>query len=188
MAKMIDPPSGWRYGFPKELPKEIKPGGINDWLISEGYPKEVIDDLGEYFHYRMWEKPDEEIKPKTERITWDAAKNQNEQNEQTHTKSCNNPVLHQCPYVCTISFCDCKEGECKSKNGKQLKSLEQHNSERSSQVFSFYDMNKPQKNGIACPTCGEELWDSNPMVTLTSFPAQKNIHCEKCKYSGYRIA
>ena len=125
MKMMIDPPSGWRYGFPKELPEDLKPGGINDWLISEGYPKEIIDDLGEYFHYRMWE-------------------------------------------------------------ASGLKSLEQHNGERV-QGLSIAGI-KPQKNGIACPTCGEELWDSNPMITLTSFPAQKNIHCEKCKYSGYRIA
>ena len=126
MGKMIDPPSGWRYGFPKELPKEVKTGDINDWLVTEGYPKEIIEELGEYFHFRIWETEPE------------------------------------------------------------LKSLEQHNSERI-QGFSI-DLSQPKKNGIACPTCGEELYDSNPMVTLTSFPAQKNIHCEKCNYSGYRIA
>ena len=155
---MIDPPSGWRYGFPKELPEDLKPGGINDWLISEGYPKEVIDELGEYFHYRMWEAPEEIKTKKSERIIWDAAKA---------------PDEFPAPF---------KEMPFK----KPLKSLEQHNGERV-QGLSL-DLLKPQKNGIACPTCGEELWDSNPMVTLTSFPAQKNIHCEKCKYSGYRIA
>ena len=153
MAKMIDPPSGWKYGFPKELPNDIKLGGINDWLISEGYPKEVIDELGEYFHYRMWEKPEDEIKPKSERITWDAAKSPDE--------------------------------------FPALKSLEQHDSDRLKSFNWNSSLNpnqKPQKNNIACPDCGEELYDSDPMVTLTSFPAKKNIHCEKCKYSGYRIA
>jgi len=46
----------------------------------------------------------------------------------------------------------------------------------------------PQPNGIACPNCSEELMDSNPMVTLTSHPAQKNVHCSSCDYVGYRIA
>ena len=159
MAKMIDPPSGWRYGFPKELPNDVKPGGITDWLISEGYPKEMIDDLGEYFHFRVWETPDEEIKPKkSERIIWDAAKN---------------PDEFPAPF---------KEMPFK----KPLKSLEQHDSDR---LKSFnWNSSKPQKNGIACPECGEELYDSDPMVTLTSFPAKKNVHCENCNYSGYRIA
>jgi hypothetical protein len=153
MGKMIDPPSGWRYGFPKEMPEDLKPEDINEWIVTEGYPKEIIEELGEYFHYRIWEKPDEEINQKSERITWDAAK---------------------APTSIPDEF-------------PALKSLEQHDAERSNQVWNW-NSDKPKKNGIACPTCGEELYDSNPMITLTSFPAKKNIHCEKCKYSGYRIA
>lgn len=41
---MCDPPSGWKYGFPKELPsysfdsrKELE-----EWLEDEGYPIEEI--------------------------------------------------------------------------------------------------------------------------------------------------
>lgn len=48
--------------------------------------------------------------------------------------------------------------------------------------------NEPKPNGIACPKCGEELMDSSPMTTLTSYPAQKYIHCPKCDYVGFRIA
>lgn len=48
--------------------------------------------------------------------------------------------------------------------------------------------NSPRLNGIACPACGAELYDSNPMITLTSMPLQKNVHCSKCDYIGYRIA
>jgi DNA-directed RNA polymerase subunit RPC12/RpoP len=48
--------------------------------------------------------------------------------------------------------------------------------------------NEPKSNGIACPKCGNELMDTNPMMTLTSHPAQKNVHCPKCEYTGYRIA
>ena len=42
-------------------------------------------------------------------------------------------------------------------------------------------------NGIACPTCGKEMVDSDPYVTLTSDPPQKAIACEGCGYRGYRI-
>ena len=44
----------------------------------------------------------------------------------------------------------------------------------------------PRLNGIACPKCGEELYDTNSLI-LTSMPPKRNIHCE-CGYKGYRIA
>ena len=43
-VKYIDPPSGWKYGFPKELPEDIK--DIKDfrkWLIKNGYPESEVD-------------------------------------------------------------------------------------------------------------------------------------------------
>ena len=69
---------------------------------------------------------------------------------------------------------------------KKLKTLSEHNGIQWGMHGTMFS-NSPQKNGIACPKCGEELWDSNPMVTLTSNPAQKNIHCD-CGYRGYRLA
>jgi hypothetical protein len=69
-----------------------------------------------------------------------------------------------------------------------LKSLSQFNAEKLQNSFDLTDLQKPKKNGIACPGCGEELFDSSPMVVLASFPAQKNVHCQKCNYLGYRIA
>jgi len=72
-------------------------------------------------------------------------------------------------------------------NNKKLKSLTEHNSQCSNFQFSMYS-NLPRPNGIACPECGEELMDSNPNMTLTSYPAKKSIHCSKCTYQGYRIA
>jgi hypothetical protein len=66
-----------------------------------------------------------------------------------------------------------------------MKSLEDFNAEQRKMVIFATE---PHPNGIACPECDEELWDSNPMVTLTSYPAQKNIHCPLCGYKGYRIA
>jgi hypothetical protein len=47
--------------------------------------------------------------------------------------------------------------------------------------------NNPRLNGFACPKCGEELFDSKPMITLTSMPPKKNVHCSKCDYVGYRV-
>ena len=66
-----------------------------------------------------------------------------------------------------------------------LKTLEQHNDER--RQGAEY-LRWPHGNGIACPNCGDELLDINPMMTLTSNPPQKEIHCPSCHYHGYRIA
>ena len=58
---MIDPPSGWMYGFPKELPEDIDPNNANKWLVENGYPQEEINKLGEFFFCRYWTlAPDEE--------------------------------------------------------------------------------------------------------------------------------
>lgn len=70
---------------------------------------------------------------------------------------------------------------------KDLVSLEEYNDRARKGTMMSYG-NEPVPNGIACPKCGEELMDSNPMMTLTSFPAQKNVNCSKCDYVGYRIA
>jgi len=70
---------------------------------------------------------------------------------------------------------------------KKLKNLAEHNAKSSTAQWARADQS-PRLNGIACPKCGEELYDSNPMVTLTSMPAQKNVHCSKCEHVGYRIA
>lgn len=48
---MIDPAEGWKYGFPRPLPKEflqhefISHGtweSVDQWLIEQGYPKEML--------------------------------------------------------------------------------------------------------------------------------------------------
>jgi hypothetical protein len=70
---------------------------------------------------------------------------------------------------------------------KKLKSLDEHNSQRSNMYWEL-NSNEPRLNGLGCPDCGEELYDSKPMMTLTSNPPKKNVHCSKCNYSGYRIA
>jgi hypothetical protein len=49
---MIDPPSGWKYGFPKELPSGIE--NVLSWLVENGYPQAEIDRLGEHFYCSHW--------------------------------------------------------------------------------------------------------------------------------------
>lgn len=70
---------------------------------------------------------------------------------------------------------------------KKLKNLDEYNSQQNNLHWQL-NSNEPQLNGIACPNCGEELYDSNPMMTLTSMPLKKNVHCSKCDYVGYRTA
>ena len=56
MTLMIDPPSGWKYGFPK-----AKPDDATDtiaWLLSEGYPQSEIDKMGSSLFIRTWEEMD----------------------------------------------------------------------------------------------------------------------------------
>lgn len=50
LKTMIDPPSGWRYGFPKELPQNV--GNMRTWLIENGYPEQEVDFALRYC--RMW--------------------------------------------------------------------------------------------------------------------------------------
>jgi len=47
----IDPPSGWRYGFPKIWDPNTEPD-IKVWLIESGYPQSEVDFALQY--YRQW--------------------------------------------------------------------------------------------------------------------------------------
>jgi hypothetical protein len=67
---------------------------------------------------------------------------------------------------------------------KQLKSLQDHNNSKSS---TFVYQNGAVPNGIACPECGDELWDDNPNICLPSNPPQFRIHCRSCGYTGTRL-
>jgi hypothetical protein len=58
MARYIDPPSGWKFGFPKPIPKDTK--DVREWLIQNGYPEKLITELGDHFYCRHWERPDDE--------------------------------------------------------------------------------------------------------------------------------
>lgn len=68
-----------------------------------------------------------------------------------------------------------------------METLEDYNRRRR-QEQHYTDSSQPRPNGIACPQCGAEMLDSRPGETLTSNPPQKNVHCPKCGYAGYRVA
>jgi len=56
--KMIDPPSGWKYGFPKEIPEHVD--DTTKWLIDNGYPEYEVKKMGDHFFVRGWYQEDEE--------------------------------------------------------------------------------------------------------------------------------
>lgn len=55
---MIDPPSGWRYGFPKAYDRVTDGDDLRAWLAQEGYPQAEIDRMGDHFYVRQWEESD----------------------------------------------------------------------------------------------------------------------------------
>ncbi len=59
MAKQmyVDPPEGWKYGFPKPYPK----GEVDyaEWLFGEGYPTDLIPLAVKYSRYWEEEVPEE---------------------------------------------------------------------------------------------------------------------------------
>lgn len=68
-------------------------------------------------------------------------------------------------------------------HSKKLITLEDFNKSR--EGIHIYE--QKQLNGIACPKCNNELYDTNPLIALASNPPRKSIHCEKCEYKGTRI-
>lgn len=69
-----------------------------------------------------------------------------------------------------------------------MKTMEEHNAERLEAHRNRMAERQPHPNGIECPKCKAELWDSAPMCLLTSNPPQKNVHCPACGYIGFRLA
>lgn len=57
---VIDPPGGWKYGFPKIIPKEHQHRTL-EWLLENGYPEKEMKSYGNHFYCRYWnaEKADE---------------------------------------------------------------------------------------------------------------------------------
>lgn len=60
MTTIYDPPSGWKYGFPKEYNPSNPLEPIEHTLRRDGYPEELLA-KGMHKHVRFWERPDEAI-------------------------------------------------------------------------------------------------------------------------------
>ena len=89
MITIIDPPSGWKYGFPKPLPED-RIEDVLVWLVEQGYPQSEIDGLGENFTNccRYWE--------------------QDEQAKQVITKTVIQELIEFCEYRQTKAADGCK--------------------------------------------------------------------------------
>lgn len=46
---LVDPPMGWRYGFPKPMP--VNTDNIRKWLVDNGYPSELISEDTMFIRY-----------------------------------------------------------------------------------------------------------------------------------------
>lgn len=56
---LIDPPSGWLYGFPKQLDRDLVTGReLREWVVKNGYPRSVMDSYCNCFPIRVIDNPD----------------------------------------------------------------------------------------------------------------------------------
>lgn len=51
----VDPPSGWKYGFPKVYDPVTDNPNVVEWIIDSGYPRKLMESFKDHFHYRTWE-------------------------------------------------------------------------------------------------------------------------------------
>ena len=65
----------------------------------------------------------------------------------------------------------------------ELRSLDESNREK---LKKYIQENTELKNGLACPKCGNELYDSSPYEVLFAYPSQKKVICE-CGFQSYRF-
>lgn len=49
----VDPPSGWKYGFPRIYDPKSD-GDVMEWIIKCGYPRKEVESYGEHFYTRQW--------------------------------------------------------------------------------------------------------------------------------------
>lgn len=57
---------------------------------------------------------------------------------------------------------------------------------RENLTMAFPEKDEDYKNGFACPTCNEELYDKVDGGLLESMPAQIQVCCKKCNFEGLR--
>lgn len=49
MKRWVDPPNGWKYGFPKVYDETKDGPDVRAWLIKQGYPEDA-----DIAHLRTW--------------------------------------------------------------------------------------------------------------------------------------
>ncbi len=54
----VDPPDGWRYGFPKALSADHIDGDVRPWLVEQGYPASCLTDANFTCSY-YYEEPEQ---------------------------------------------------------------------------------------------------------------------------------
>lgn len=56
---MVDPPLGWKYGFPKAWDNKEELD-LNKWLLANGYSQRLLDQFKDGMYCRFWEEEVEE--------------------------------------------------------------------------------------------------------------------------------
>lgn len=51
---VVDPPEGWRFGFPKIVPEWLKPEDMDAWIVQQGYPRVIRDTGCSELIYKLW--------------------------------------------------------------------------------------------------------------------------------------
>ncbi len=59
MTILYDPPSGWRYGFPREYKPLTDDEPLVETLVRDGYPRQMAEDFGAK-HCRFWSPTEKE--------------------------------------------------------------------------------------------------------------------------------
>lgn len=54
---IIDPPTGWKYGFPKPIPEDVR--DLRAWLVEQGYPECDLELALKYSRY--WEEEEDNV-------------------------------------------------------------------------------------------------------------------------------
>jgi hypothetical protein len=62
MQIWVDPPEGWKYGFPAIYDPDTD-GQMSEWIVRKGYPLLTIKEYGDAWAVRCWPV---EVKPSDE--------------------------------------------------------------------------------------------------------------------------
>lgn len=76
--------------------------------------------------------------------------------------------------------------EKQSMEKRKLISLSEFNDRRRIQIREDWER-RGRGNGISCPSCGFELFDSVGEGLMMSNPPQKHVECLECRYRGERM-